>query len=195
MDLQHTHTIVSYRKQCEGSPCLSHTNFFSKSYRCTSSGSRMRCGHIDPYLLQLNFNVSGRHNNVCCCSSQCIPPHRRAREGRKARYSRSGASLASQTFARGARRLGTAFIDNDQPIRVANIYLYMPYVALYAVAISRLRLGASLSEPLPIYLSVCLSVCHGPSVYCKSLPALILHVLRHEFKKPLKGRRRETRTV
>jgi len=110
MDLQHTHTIVSYRKQYEGSPCLSHTNFFSKSYRCTSSGSRMRCGHIDPYLLQLNFNVSGRHNNVCCCSSQCIPPHRRAREGRKVRYSRSGDIIASQTFAAlGARRLGTAF--------------------------------------------------------------------------------------
>ena len=38
-------------------------------------------------------------------------------------------------------------------------------------------IGASVSEPLSSDLNlsfVCLSVCHGPSTYCKSLPALIL---------------------
>ena len=49
-------------------------------------------------------------------------------------------------------------------------------------------IGASVSEPLSsdlnvnfVCLSVCLSVCHGPSTYRKSLPALILRVLRHAF--------------
>ena len=51
----------------------------------------------------------------------------------------------------------------------------------------------SVSEPLSsdlnvnfVCLSVCLSVCHGPSTYCKSLPALILCILRHALiQKPL----------
>jgi len=47
-------------------------------------------------------------------------------------------------------------------------------------------IGASVSEPLSsdlnvnfVCLSVCLSVMDGPSAYRKSLPALILRVLRH----------------
>ena len=43
-------------------------------------------------------------------------------------------------------------------------------------------IGASVSEPLSSDLNVnfvCLSVMDGPSTYCKSHPALILHVLRH----------------
>jgi len=60
-------------------------------------------------------------------------------------------------------------------------------------------IGASVSEPLSsdlnvnfvclsVYLSVCLSVMDGPSTYCKSLPVLILRVLRHALiQKPLES--------
>ena len=50
-------------------------------------------------------------------------------------------------------------------------------------------IGASVSEPLSSDISVnfvCLSVCHGPSTYCKSLPTLILRILHHALiQKPL----------
>ena len=60
---------------------------------------------------------------------------------------------------------------------------------------NKIIIGASVSEPLSsdltvnfVCLSVCLSVTEGPSTYCKSLPALILHVLHHALiQKPLES--------
>jgi len=101
MDLQHTHTIVSYRKQYEGSPCLSHTNFFPNLTGVRPLGP----GCAADILIRTSCSSTSTSRVAIITSVAAVHSVYRLTEGpgRGEKYGTHGAEISSQ--ARLSRHL------------------------------------------------------------------------------------------